>query len=176
MVWGWIVVGRGNFLSPQYQLFNLMLNSLLHDVGRLSHGRYVLSARPERDCFVTCSSRDMQRTSDQWRSIFLGSHDFQASRCSLCIVGYRLVQSIGAGCSDYGDQARYCITSCMTLELIRVLSPSFACANFISTAATIGTNYKPNSHKTIGIYAVVLIAQGTTQSFPYLILRDPEKT
>jgi hypothetical protein len=40
-------------------------------------------------------------------------------------------------------------------------SHSFACANFISTAATIGTNYQPNSHKTIGIYAAVLIAQGT---------------
>ena len=149
-----------------------MLNSLLHDVGRLSYGRYVLSAYPERDYLVTRSSRDMQCTSNQWRSIFLGSYDFQASRCSLCIVGYRLVQSIGAGCNNYGDKARYFITSFMTLELIRVLFPSFACANFISTAATIGTNYKPNSHKTIGIYAVVLIAQGTTQSFLYLILQD----
>jgi hypothetical protein len=52
----------------------------------------------------------------------------------------------------------------MTLELIRVPSPSFACANFISTTATIGTNYKPNSHKTIGIYATVRIAQCTTQT------------
>jgi hypothetical protein len=43
----------------------------------------------------------------------------------------------------------------------RFTSPSFACANFISTAATIGTNYQPNPHKTIGIYAAVLIAQGT---------------
>jgi hypothetical protein len=164
MVWGWVVVGRGSLLSSPNQLFNLMLNSFLHDVGWLGYGRYVLSARPERDCLVTCSSRDMQRTSDQWRSIFLGSHDFQASRCSLRILGNWVVQSIGAGCSDYGNQARYCITGHMTLELICVSSPSFACANFISTAATIGTNYKPNSHKTIGIYAAVLIAQGTMQS------------
>jgi hypothetical protein len=141
-----------------------MLNSLLHDAGWLGYGRYDLSARPERDCLVTCSSRDMQRTSDQWRSIFLGSHDFQAPRCSLCILGNRLVQPIGAGCGDYGNQARYCATGRITLELIRVPSPSFACANFISTAATIGTNYKPNSHKTIGIYAAVLIGQGKTQS------------
>jgi hypothetical protein len=56
------------------------------------------------------------------------------------------------------------ITGHMTLELIHVPSLSFACANFISTAATIGTNYKPNSHKTVGIYAAVLIAQGMTQS------------
>jgi hypothetical protein len=161
MVWGWIVVGRGRFLSSQNQLFNLMLNSILHDVGWLGYGRCVLSARPQTDCLVTCSSRDMQRTSDQWGSIFLGSHDFQAPRCSLRILGNRLVQSIGAGCSDYGNQVRYCTTGRMILELIRVHSPSFACANFISTAATIGTNYKPNSHKTIGIYAAVLIAQGT---------------
>jgi hypothetical protein len=81
----------------------------------------------------------------------------------LCILGVRLVQSTGAGCSNYGNQARYCITGRMTLELIRIPSSSFACANFISTAATIGTNYKLNSHKTIGIYAAVLtIAQGTT--------------
>ena len=113
---------------------------------------------------MTCNSRDMQRTSDQWGSIFLGSHDFQAQRCSLRILGNRLVQSIGAGCNNYGNQARHCITGHVTLELIRVPSPSFACANFISTAATIGTNYKPNSHKTIGIYAAVLISQGTTQS------------
>ncbi|KAN0119003.1 APC amino acid permease [Russula decolorans] len=47
----------------------------------------------------------------------------------------------------------------------------FACANFISTAATIGTNYKPNSHKTIGIYAAVLIGQGTINTFGVRILK-----
>ena len=41
---------------------------------------------------------------------------------------------------------------------------SFACATFISTAATIGTNYEQNARKTIGIYAAVLIAQGIVQS------------
>jgi hypothetical protein len=51
----------------------------------------------------------------------------------------------------------------MTLELIRVPSLSFACANFISTAAAIYTDYKPNSHKTIGIYAAVLIAPPKVQ-------------
>jgi hypothetical protein len=39
-------------------------------------------------------------------------------------------------------------------------SSSFACANFISIAATLRTNYHPNSHKTIGIYAAVLFLQG----------------
>jgi hypothetical protein len=51
-----------------------------------------------------------------------------------------------------------------------MLSPSFACANFISTVPTIGTNYKPDSHKTIGFYAVVLFAQGTTQSSYFLVI------
>ena len=49
MVWGWVVVGIGSFLSFQNQLLNLMLNSLLHDVGWVGHGRCVLSARLERD-------------------------------------------------------------------------------------------------------------------------------
>jgi len=48
---------------------------------------------------------------------------------------------------------------------------SFACANFISTVATIGTNYEPNSRKTIGIYAAVLIAQGTINTFGVRILK-----
>jgi hypothetical protein len=40
-------------------------------------------------------------------------------------------------------------------------SASFACANFISTLAVISANYQPTPQKTIGIYAAVLIAQGT---------------
>ncbi len=56
-----------------------------------------------------------------------------------------------------------------------MLSLSFACANFISTAATIGTNYEPSSHKTIGIYAAVLFAQGTTHSSLIFSLETPTK-
>jgi hypothetical protein len=39
-------------------------------------------------------------------------------------------------------------------------SPSFACANFISTLCTIRTDFQPSSGKTIGIYAAVLFTQG----------------
>ncbi|KAH9031042.1 APC amino acid permease [Lactarius pseudohatsudake] len=48
---------------------------------------------------------------------------------------------------------------------------SFACANFISTACTIGTNYQPSSGKTIGIYAAVLFAQGMINTFGVRILK-----
>ncbi|KAI0299995.1 amino acid transporter [Multifurca ochricompacta] len=48
---------------------------------------------------------------------------------------------------------------------------SFACANFISTACTIGTNYQPNSHKTIGIYAAVLFIQGMINTFGVRFLK-----
>ncbi|KAH9961882.1 amino acid transporter [Russula dissimulans] len=48
---------------------------------------------------------------------------------------------------------------------------AFACANFISTAATIGTNYQPNAHKTIGIYAAVIVTQGTINTFGVRILK-----
>ncbi|KAH9975093.1 APC amino acid permease [Lactifluus volemus] len=48
---------------------------------------------------------------------------------------------------------------------------SFACANFISTAATIGTNYQPNSRKTVGIYAAVLFIQGMINTFGVRILK-----
>ncbi|KAF8334150.1 APC amino acid permease [Cantharellus anzutake] len=42
---------------------------------------------------------------------------------------------------------------------------SFACATFISTVATIKSSYVPNSRKTIGIYAAVLISQGLMNTF-----------
>jgi hypothetical protein len=109
MVWGWIVVGKGSFLFVPESVVQL-------DVKQPSSRCWLAwlwqvrpLCRPERDCLVTYSSRDMQRTSDQWRSIFLGSYDVQAPRCSLRILGNRLVQSIGAGCSDYGNQARFAL-------------------------------------------------------------------
>lgn len=37
---------------------------------------------------------------------------------------------------------------------------SFACANFLSTACTLGTNFEPTRNTTIGIYAAVLFTQG----------------
>ena len=37
---------------------------------------------------------------------------------------------------------------------------SFACANFIQTVATFGTDYVPTAKKNIGVYAGVLVAQG----------------
>lgn len=40
---------------------------------------------------------------------------------------------------------------------------SFACATFISTAATINTSFVPNDKTTIGMYAAVLISQGAFQ-------------
>jgi hypothetical protein len=47
MVWGWVVVGRGTFLSSQSRLFiHLVLKSFLHDVGGLGYGRYVTSVHP----------------------------------------------------------------------------------------------------------------------------------
>jgi len=48
---------------------------------------------------------------------------------------------------------------------------AFACANFISTAATIGTNYQPSARKTIGIYAAVIVTQGTINTFGVRILK-----
>jgi len=38
---------------------------------------------------------------------------------------------------------------------------SFGCATFISTAATINTSFVPSEKTTIGIYAAVLVSQGT---------------
>ncbi|KAH9172426.1 APC amino acid permease [Lactarius sanguifluus] len=48
---------------------------------------------------------------------------------------------------------------------------SFACANFISTACTIGTDFQPSSGKTIGIYAAVLFTQGMINTFGVHILK-----
>ncbi|KAI0073328.1 APC amino acid permease [Panus rudis PR-1116 ss-1] len=48
---------------------------------------------------------------------------------------------------------------------------SFACANFISTAATLQSDFVPTASKTIGIYAAVLVAQGLINTFGVNILR-----
>ncbi|KAF8063250.1 APC amino acid permease [Lyophyllum atratum] len=42
---------------------------------------------------------------------------------------------------------------------------SFACANFISTACTLKTDFVPTPNTTIGIYAAVLFTQGLTNTF-----------
>lgn len=55
---------------------------------------------------------------------------------------------------------RFVFVSPVLKSLEQSPSPSFACATFISTVSTIGTNYQPNARKTIGIYAAVLFSQG----------------
>lgn len=44
---------------------------------------------------------------------------------------------------------------------------SFACATFISTVATINTEFVPDDRTTIGVYAAVLISQGGSGIEPY---------
>jgi hypothetical protein len=169
MVWGWVVVGRVSFLSSQSQWFTWCLTAFFTMlVGLAMAGTSPLRVHKALR-FVTNSPRDMQRTSNKWGSIFLGGHDRQASRRSLRVLGYWLVQPPRASCGDDGNQVGYRVTRRMYPLII---ASSFACATFISTAATIGTNYKPNSHKTIGIYAAVLFAQGTAQT-SYIYLGTP---
>jgi hypothetical protein len=52
MVWGFIFVGRGLLIVLEYAI-NQAFYSLLHDVGRLGYGRYVLSTRPQSILFAT---------------------------------------------------------------------------------------------------------------------------
>ncbi|KAJ2918863.1 hypothetical protein MD484_g1536, partial [Candolleomyces efflorescens] len=47
---------------------------------------------------------------------------------------------------------------------------SFACANFISTACTLGTSFEPTPATNIGVYAAVLFTQGLTNTFGVTIL------
>ena len=78
-------------------------------------------------------------------------------------MGHWLVQPFGAGCGNDGNRVPFGFANIQDIPNRSPSSSSFACANFISTAATIGTSYEPNSRKTIGIYAAVLIAQGIVQ-------------
>ncbi|EIW74256.1 APC amino acid permease [Coniophora puteana RWD-64-598 SS2] len=48
---------------------------------------------------------------------------------------------------------------------------SFACANFISTAATFGTSFEPNANTVIGVYAAVLFSQGMINTFGVHLLK-----
>jgi hypothetical protein len=56
---------------------------------------------------LTRSFRDLQCTSDQWWSVFLGGHDIEATGGSFRVLGHRLVQPSGASCSDDGNQVCY---------------------------------------------------------------------
>lgn len=48
---------------------------------------------------------------------------------------------------------------------------TFGCANLISTAATVKSNYSPTAGKTLGIYAALLISHGLVNTFGVHILR-----
>jgi len=48
---------------------------------------------------------------------------------------------------------------------------SYACANFTSTAATLGTTFVPSPNITIGIYAGILIIQGLINTFGVHLLK-----
>ncbi|TFK20172.1 APC amino acid permease [Coprinopsis marcescibilis] len=49
---------------------------------------------------------------------------------------------------------------------------SFACANFISTATTLGTSFTPTAATNIGVYAAVLFTQGLINTFGVTILHQ----
>ncbi|KAI6021042.1 amino acid/polyamine transporter I [Pisolithus marmoratus] len=48
---------------------------------------------------------------------------------------------------------------------------SFACANFLSTVAELGTSFVPSPKTTIGIYAAVLVSQGLINTFGVHLLK-----
>ncbi|KZP23990.1 amino acid transporter [Athelia psychrophila] len=48
---------------------------------------------------------------------------------------------------------------------------SFACATFLSTVCTFGTDYVPTPARTIGIYAAILVSQGLINTFGVHILK-----
>jgi hypothetical protein len=50
---------------------------------------------------------------------------------------------------------------------------SFSCADFISTATTIASNYKPNFPKTIGIFSAIIFIR--PRSNATILNRDPEQ-
>ncbi|TFY58151.1 hypothetical protein EVG20_g8263 [Dentipellis fragilis] len=129
MVWGWVVVS----------CFTLL-------VGLAMAGQHTPVFNVANHSSI---ARGLQRTSDQRRSLFLGSHAFKTPKCRVCILDHRLVQPARTSC-------RY---------------DCFACANFISTASTLGTDYVPSANKTIGIYAGVLCAQGLINTFGVHLLK-----
>lgn len=112
--------------------------------------------------FLTMTlSRGLQCTSDQWWPILLGRDAFASTKCGIGVLGYRLVQSSGTGRCHDGYQVRIRSYFCARwYQLTYFCRYSYACANFISTASTLGTSYEPTPGKTIGIYAAVLCTQG----------------
>lgn len=62
-------------------------------------------------------------------------------------------------------------THCVRMLYLQYLFYSFACANFLSTAIAISTDYEPSPARTIGIYAAVLVTQGLINTFGVHLLK-----
>jgi hypothetical protein len=142
------------------------LYSLLHDVGWLGYGRYVLSARPQRQFVCNaapeiCSAHPTSGGPYYWAAMI--SKPQGAPFASWVTGWFNLLGQI-AVTTGIGSA----IASQSHTNFETDLRFSFSCADFISTAATIASNYEPNSCKTIGIFAAVLFAQGTAHVMCYL--------
>lgn len=106
----------------------------------------------------------MQCSSYQWWPIFLGGNAFGREKCAICFLGYWLVQSSWPSGRYYGHKVSRRGHSVSYFRTVKDgLLCSFACATFISTVATLDTDFEPSAGKTIGIYAAVLVAQGLLQ-------------
>jgi hypothetical protein len=102
---GWVVVGKNTtLLSHWTSVVHLVFEAFFTMLVGLAMAGTYFSAHPERIAFVMPNFRDLQRPSNQWRPIFLGGHDFQASGCSLRILGHELVQPSGSGCGNDRNQ------------------------------------------------------------------------
>jgi amino acid transporter len=80
-----------------------------------------------------------------------------------------VVQPPRPGRGHHGHQASR--LSLLALAGTLNASCSFACANFISTASTLGTSYVPSAPRTIGIYAAILFTQGLINTFGVHLLK-----
>jgi hypothetical protein len=74
-----------------------------------------------------------------------------------------MVQLARPGC--YYDWYQVSTNSSTSSQLGLSIKLSYACATFIATAATLGTNFVSSPSIVIGIYAAVLITQGEYTSF-----------
>ena len=104
--------------------------------------------------------RGLQCSPDQRWPVFLGCYAFHPQKGTLRFLGLWLVQSPGSGRCNYRNQV-FPLPKYLQCHAVLTYPRSFGCATFISTAATINTNFVPNDKTTIGVYAAVLVSQGT---------------
>lgn len=122
--------------------------------------RFAGTSGPHWACTI-CLKVPPQCASNIGRPVLLGCHAFQARVSSTRFLGhwsvlrFRIHNLFSSSLGWFNLLGQVAVTTGI----------SFGCATFISTVATLNTNFVPNEKTQIGVYAAVLVSQGLINTF-----------